>query len=216
METLEAINKRFSARSFTDKQVSWASLEKILRAAIRAPNAGNVQSFKFIIITNEIKKEKLAKASFNQSWLAQAPVIIVICSSGSDLEKLYHEQAKTYSIQDCSAAAENILLSAAGLGINSCWVGAFDHEEVSTILGIPPGVTPHIIIPLGYSKEEQSSTRHHIEFLVHYNEFGTRERSPGQISNSPGLFPTFKAQEKLEKKSKNLSVKIKEKFKRKK
>ena len=209
METLEAIKSRFSARSFLDKDIPKEKLWEIIRAAIRAPNAGNLQSFRFVIVTEDNVKEKLGKSSYNQQWIAQAPVIIAVCSDSSDLSKYYKEKAIAYGMQDCSAAAENILLAATSLGIQSCWVAAFNEGEVSMALRLPQFVTPHVLIPLGYSKETQSSTRHHPEFLVHFNEYGSQEVKPG-------FFPLFKTGRPLKKKTKRISNKIKEKLKRKK
>src|SRR3989338_9460246 len=159
MNTLEAIEKRFSAKSFLDKSISWQNIEKILKAAIQAPNAGNLKSFRFILIAEDAIKEKLAEACFKQSWIAQAHFIIVICSSNSDLETQYHDAAAKYSSQDASAAAENLTLAATDLGIQSCWVSAFNEYELKMLLKIPDSAAPHIIIPLGYSTESKTQTR---------------------------------------------------------
>ena len=213
METLAAIESRFSAKSFLDKSISWQNIERVLKAAIQAPNAGNLQSFRFILISEEPIKEKLAEACYKQSWIAQAPIIIVICSSNADLETHYHDAAVKYASQDASAAAENLILSATDMGIQSCWVSAFNEDEVKMLLRIPQSATPHIIIPLGYSSDSQKQKpRHHLEFLLYFNEYGISERKPS-------AFPLDKNIPKLKKQAKKLASKVKsnvgEKLKRK-
>src|SRR3989344_5401885 len=211
METLEAINKRFSAHSFTDKDFSWTTLGKLITAAIKAPNSGNLQSFRFIIITDEKIKEKLSINCHNQVWIAQAPVIVVICSDNSDIERYYKDQSKKYAIQDASAAAENLILAAADLGIQSCWVSAFNEYEIKMLLKIPDSAAPHIIIPLGYSTESKTQTRHDMEFLISFNDYTNKERKPGMF---PLIDKANKAVSQAGKHSKKFSAKLKEKLKR--
>ena len=212
METLAAIHSRFSSHSFRDKKISWTTLGKLITASIQAPNSGNLQSFRFVIVTKDNLKEELGKASFNQAWIAQAQVIIIICSDMTDIERYYKDNGKKYALQDASAAAENLILAATDLSIQSCWIGAFNEGEVSMILRLPPFVIPQIIIPLGYSDEKKTQPRHHMEFLINFNEYGNKERSPY-------MFPVIdKIEEKTNhagKQAKKFSAKLKEKFKRK-
>jgi nitroreductase len=97
-------------------------------------------------------REDLAKAAFGQSFLKEAPVDIVVCVEPERSATRYGERgAELYCFQDTAAAAQNILLMAEGLGLSTCWVGAFDEKAVSQILEIPSGRRPVAIIPVGYS-----------------------------------------------------------------
>ncbi|WP_455392715.1 nitroreductase family protein, partial [[Eubacterium] cellulosolvens] len=77
-----------------------------------------------------------------------------------------------YSIQDADAAVMQILLAAHALEMGTCWVGAFDDEQVSLILGLPSYIRPIAIIPLGYPlKIPRPTERIKIEKLVHFDSW---------------------------------------------
>ncbi|MDP8233226.1 MAG: nitroreductase family protein [Candidatus Saelkia tenebricola] len=56
-------------------------------------------------------------------------------------------------LRDLGAAAENIMLSALGFKIASCWLGAINKKEISKILSLPKHVKLDSLIALGYPKE---------------------------------------------------------------
>ena len=215
METLQAIKKRFSVNSFLKKNLSHDKLVKMLQAGIQAPNAGNLQSFRFVIVRRDDLKVKLGKAAFKQAWIAQAPVVLVICSDNSELVKQYGNKAETYAIQNCSAAAENILLASTDLGIDSCWIGAFNSDEVLMALRLPRSIIPYIIIPLGYSKEKKKSKRFQLEHFLHFEEYGTQDFKQGIFPLEVKVIPKIeKETKKLEEQSKHLFGRLKKKLKK--
>ena len=155
-------------------------------AAIKAPNGGNLQAWRFIIVDDIIKKEELVKAALDQRWMSQAPILIVICGDLTNEKRFYKERAEEYLMQDCAAAAENLMLSATALKIRSCWVGAFDKNGVSRALKMPDNIVPYAIITLGYSDEKiKEKKRHGLDSVIYFNEFGNRE-------DGKGLFPLVK------------------------
>ncbi len=173
MDTLEAIDKRFSCRSYIDKKINDNDLLKILNAAIKAPTAGNLQPWNFIIINNDNIKEELVKACLNQRWMLQAPLFIVICGDSTNPKKFYKKRGELYLVQDCAVAAENIMLAATSLSLKTCWVGAFDTDAVKRILRLPDNIEPFTIITLGYSKENiPNKKRHSLDTFVYFNEYG--------------------------------------------
>jgi len=64
-----------------------------------------------------------------------------------------------YCIQDTAVAAENMILAAYGLGIDSCWVGAFDEVEVQKAVEAPPRLRAVAILCLGYSNDAKDSAK---------------------------------------------------------
>lgn len=148
----EAIRERRSVRRFAAEDVSDATLSKLLEAACLAPSAGNRQPWFFYVVKAPQVREDLAKAAFGQSFLKEAPVDIVVCAEPERSAARYGERgALLYCLQDTAAAVQNILLMADGLGLSTCWVGAFDEKAVSQILEIPLGRRPVAIVPVGYS-----------------------------------------------------------------
>src|SRR4030042_3390068 len=81
MDVFTAIRQRSSVRAYKATDVEEDKLEKILEAVRLSPSASNRQEWKFIIVRNKETKKKLAKAAFGQSFIAEAPVIIVAFGS---------------------------------------------------------------------------------------------------------------------------------------
>jgi nitroreductase len=173
MDLIEGLKSRRSIRRFKPELIPDDILWNILRLANAAPSAGNIQAREFIVIRDGEVKEKLAIAAFNQKFVREAPVIIVVCGNIDRSSMGYGKRGKKlYSIQDADAAVMHILLAAHALDMGTCWVGAFDDEEVKKVLDIPEYIRPIAIIPLGYPKKIPEETRRiKIEKLVHFDKW---------------------------------------------
>ncbi|MHA2023662.1 MAG: nitroreductase family protein, partial [Candidatus Thorarchaeota archaeon] len=126
METFECIEKRRTVRKYLDTPVEWEKVGNILRAAQLAPSSGNVQDWRFVVVTDKTKRTALANAALKQNWMARAPVIIVVYSDSAATKRFYGLRGeKLYTIQNCAAAAENMTLAATDQGLASAWIGAF-------------------------------------------------------------------------------------------
>lgn len=154
MDVLECITARRSIRKYKDMEVEMDKVGKVLYAARDAPSSGNLQNWKFILVTDEDTRIKLAEASLNQYWMSEAPVHIVVCAEPEKAEQYYGIRGeRLYSIQNCAAAIQNMLLAATAEGLGSCWVGAFEEEMVKRILDIPGNIRVQAIVTLGYANE---------------------------------------------------------------
>lgn len=151
----ECIKARRSIRKYQDKPVDWDKITEILNAGKFAPSAGNIQNWKFIVVRKDDVREKLTKASFDQEWMQQAPIHIVIAAEPEKAERFYGTRGeRLYTIQSCAAVVQNMLLMATELGLGSCWVGAFDERKVKRALNIPETAIPQAIITIGYADEK--------------------------------------------------------------
>ena len=189
MDILNNIESRYSCRSFKSKKPSMTVISQILEYAIKAPNAGNLHSFRFVIVDHEDLKLELAKACMDQLWIAQAPYVIVIYYDEVSLKKYYEKNAEKYGKQDASVVGAFISLLAKEFNLDSCFVSAFDEEEVSRITRVPDNVHPEVIIPIGYSDENKKKQEYRpsIDLLSFYNEFGKkgfRETIEDKVKNS--------------------------------
>jgi nitroreductase len=173
MDVLEAIKGRRSIRAFKNQDVPAEIVEKLIDAARWAPSAGNIQPWEFIIVRKPEIKRRLVEAALDQTFIEEAPVVIVVCADENRSSQGYGERGKIlYCIQDTAAATQNIHLAAYSLGLGTCWVGAFREEEAREILKIPQGVRPMAIIPVGYPAEAPSPrSRRSISRIVHYETF---------------------------------------------
>ncbi|MBU7014372.1 MAG: nitroreductase family protein [Theionarchaea archaeon] len=157
MELFEAIQTRRSVRKFRENEIPRNKLRIILESAILAPSEGNLQSWRFYVVKNRKTKEELAKAALEQNFIAQAPVIIVVCTDLEAVAPYGRRGRELYALQSTAAAIENMLLTAVSQGLGACWVGAFKEDWVSRILNLKTTVRPVALVAVGYAAEEPSS-----------------------------------------------------------
>ncbi|MDP3990678.1 MAG: nitroreductase family protein [archaeon] len=180
VDILDLIKSRRSIRSFIPKSVSWENLMKIVEAGQYAPSCGNLQNWKFIVIQDHSKKEKIVEACYEQYDFLAASAFIIICAELEKAERYYGLRGRRlYSVQNIAAATENMLLEAHSLGLGACWVGAFDEDVVKSILGIPNEVRPQAIIPVGYAAEmPKEPSKYPLSSLVYIERWrGTKTDS---------------------------------------
>ncbi len=155
METLEAITLRRSIRKYQDIPVEFEKVGNILNAARLAPSAGNVQDWKFILVTKADVRTKIAEACVKQYWMQEAPVHIVVVGHPKKVATFYGEKGgKTYCMHGCGAAIENMLIAATAQGLGSCWVGAFEEGMLRKTLNIPADAAPQAVVTIGYAAEK--------------------------------------------------------------
>jgi len=169
MDLYEAILNRRSIRKYKDKEIDDELINKIIEAGTWAPSAGNLQSWEVIVVKDHDIKDKLAVACYIREFIAEAPVVLVMCACKRKSSVAYGERgSELYCIQDAACAAQNMLLMIHDLGLGACWNGSFDEDSVSDLLGIPEGVRPVAIITVGYPDEKPiPPPREEIEEFIH-------------------------------------------------
>jgi nitroreductase len=174
VEFQAVLRKRRMVRAFQEREVEEEKLRVILENAHRAPSAGHLQPQEFIVVRSREVKERLAEAALGQRFIAQAQVVIVVCSDMRRIVWRYGERGRHfYSIIDGAFASMIILLTAVNLGLGACFVGAFRDEDVSAILGLPREVRPIGIIGIGYPAEPPERFRWRpLAERVHYERWG--------------------------------------------
>jgi len=151
MDLWAAIDARHSVRRFGSSEIGAAAVKKILEAATHAPSAGNRQPWHFYVVRSKAIKLGLAQAAYGQSFVAQAPVVIVVCADPERSATRYGTRGRElYCLQDTAAATEHILLAATALGLGACWVGAFDEKAAARALELPSHLRPVAIVPIGH------------------------------------------------------------------
>jgi len=173
MDTFEAIYGRRSIRAFTRKEVTQAQLTRILDAGRQAPSAGNLQPWELVVVRDGKRKMALAEAAFGQYFIAEAPVVVVVCAHPARSARRYGNRGvHLYCLQDTSALIQNMLLASYAIELGSCWVGAFDEARAAEAIEAPDNVRPVAIIPIGSPAESPSaSPRRSLEDIVHEERF---------------------------------------------
>lgn len=169
MDVYSAINQRRSVRAYKDRPVEDEELKKVLDAARLAPSASNRQEWKFVVVRDKNTREKLSKAALGQTFVAQAPVVIVACAT--EAERVMACGQSAYTV-DVSIACAYMTLQACELGLGTCWLGAFHESEVKEILKIPSRIRVVTMMPLGYPEEPPSmKSRKSLNKIVCYEKY---------------------------------------------
>lgn len=92
----------------------------------------------------------LARTALNQTWISQAPAVVVISAVYSRTSWKYGKRAIRYVHIEAGNASQNLLLQATALGLGSVVVGAFDDEALSHLLNLPASEKPLLILPIGH------------------------------------------------------------------
>lgn len=163
-ETLEAISQRHSTRAYSDRRVPKETLEKIIDAGHLAATACNEQPWEFVVVTGAETRRKIADLTDYGKFIAQAPACVaVFCKDGK------------YFLEDGAAASENVLVEAAALGVQSCWVAGDKKpyaEALAKLLNAPVGCRLISLIALGYaSGPETRAAKRPLQEVLHWESF---------------------------------------------
>jgi nitroreductase len=141
-----------------------------------APSSGNLQNWKFIVVLDEDRRKAVAEACLEQYWMQNAPVHIVIVSEIQKARQFYGVRGeRLYAVQNCAAAAENMLLAAHDQGLGACWVGSFDEEQLRRACGIPEYIRPQAVVALGYADEKvPTPSKYRLYDIVHLEKWDAK------------------------------------------
>jgi len=153
---MEAISKRRSVRSWQDKPIEPEKLERVLQAGRLAPSANNRQPWRFVVVTDEALRKEVARAANDQTFVGEAPAVLVGCAV--ETERVMACGQHCYPI-DLAISMTNMSLAAVGEGLGTCWIGAFQADQVKKILDIPDEVQIVELMPLGYPKSPDVAAR---------------------------------------------------------
>ena len=150
MDIYETIAARKSVRAFKRDDVPEDVLCRVLEGARLAPSANNRQEWRFVVVRDESKRQRLSQAAYGQGFVASAPVVLVCCAQTDEHRMTCGQFA--YSI-DVAIAVDHLTLCAVAEGLGTCWIGAFDEDRVKEILKIPPAIRVVVLLPMGYPQD---------------------------------------------------------------
>ncbi len=163
---MKEIFERVSIRKYADKPVEPEKIERILRAAMAAPSAGDQQPWEFYVVTDREMIEALAKVHRYSGCAKNASIVLVPCYRTEGL------WAPQYAQIDMAIATENLLLAITSEGLGGVWLGiapeAERMERVEQVLGIPPTLHAFALVPLGYPAESRTQEDRFDPERIHY------------------------------------------------
>jgi nitroreductase len=188
-ETLKLLNHRASCRSFSDKKIPAEILELILESGIHSPTGGNLQPYSIIKIEEIENKKKLAELCGNQKWIEEAPTNLLFCLDWHRLQRWAEQEIAPFtancsfrhfwiSFQDTIICAQNICTAADSLGLGSVYIGTVLEcfRELKSMLGLPQGVFPVVLLCLGYPKvKPQPKRKLRTDVIVHNEKYHKTE-----------------------------------------
>jgi nitroreductase len=168
MDFFQIVHTRQSVRAYQAKPVGAKQLEAILSAANQSPSAGNLQGYEILVVRDAATIRSLAEASFNQMFIAQAPLVLVFCADAARSGTKYGAAGeRLYCVQDATIATAYAQLAATTLGLATCWIGAFKEENIAKLLGLRTSLRPIAMLPVGWPAETPPrTTRRSLSELV--------------------------------------------------
>ena len=147
MEFLELVKSRYSVRSYQPRPVEQDKLDRVLEAVRLAPSGSNRQPWKFVVVRDAEIRGSLVGPCMNQQHIAQAPV--VVAGVGLMPDRMMRCGIPGDAV-DLAIAMEHLALAATAEGLGTCWIGAFDQDQVREVLGIPESAKVVELMTLGY------------------------------------------------------------------
>src|ERR1039458_6831496 len=170
MDLKEAIYTRRAAREFTAEPVDDETLRQLIDAAVQAPSAVNQQPWSFCVVRDQALLARISSEA-KAHMLRTSPVALLPHFqerlNNPNFHIFYHAPAlvlisslaeSPWTIENCSLAAENLMLAARAAGLSTCWIGFaqtwLGTPEGQAALNLPANYVPVAPIIVGHPKSE--------------------------------------------------------------
>jgi nitroreductase len=164
MDAIEALKTRRSVRKFTGREITRSIIEDIIDTGRLAPSANNVQSWEFVVVSNQKTREEIAKICDYGKFIKDAPVCVAVFCKDTK-----------YFLEDGCASTENILVAARSYGIGSCWVAGDKKAyapKIGELLKVPSSYKLISILALGYTDQKiEPHGKRALRDVIHWEEF---------------------------------------------
>jgi nitroreductase len=176
VELSEAVRRRRMVRSFAPRPVDPEVVDRIVRAALSAPSAGNTRATSFVVLEGsdtarlwDVTLPAERRTAFRWPGLLEAPVVVVALVEPGAYPRRYAEDDKAatglgagldawpvpYWWVDGGMAIQTLLLGATDAGLGALFYGLFEHEEAAlAALGVPEGRRALGAVALGHPAED--------------------------------------------------------------
>lgn len=143
MQTWDAITARRNVRTFQDRAIPAAHLDRILEAGRRSPSSQNWQPWDFVVVTDRAQLRELSDVFYGAHHVAHSAATIAVVGPVADNE--FHRAQF-----DLGQATMSMTLAAADLGIGTCHAGVADMDHARRVLRLPEDRTWVLLLSLGY------------------------------------------------------------------
>jgi nitroreductase len=163
-DTLELLLRHRSVRGYRTDPLPPGTLETLIAAAQSAATSSNLQTWSVVLVTDPVKKKKLAEIAHHQKHIEQCPLFLVFLADLSRLDRLAKAEGinfeglpyvETFLVAaiDAALAAQNAVIAAESLGLSTVYIGAMRNnvEAVAEILELPKGAAGVFGLCVGYA-----------------------------------------------------------------
>lgn len=152
MDFYDLINKRRSIRKYSPKPIEEDKLKRILNAAYIAPTAKNLQPFKFLVVKNKEKIEKITSFCKKNTFMKDAPIVIVGLANKEESYQILGSYT-TSEMVDLAIAMDHLILAATNEGLGTCWIASFEEDKLRNYLKTEEPYRIVLLTPIGYPLE---------------------------------------------------------------
>jgi nitroreductase len=178
---LNAIAKRRSVRRFERRPVEEEKLEAMLEAARLAPSSCNLQHCRVLVVDHEDDLDVVRRSAYSTGAIAEAPLVL-LCMADTSLDepfaRRWEEMARSpnpsfdftklrsgrdrpfelrlgreWALINAAIAGQHMMLQAVEMGLGTCWVHHFEHDEVRSHFNLPPHLEFLALMAVGYPAE---------------------------------------------------------------
>jgi nitroreductase len=153
MDILKEIRNRFTARSFDGSSVDPEALDRVLEAGRLAPSAKNRQAWRFVAVSRDTGRQKLADACYGDPRLTDAASVIAACTTNINY-KMPNGQA-SYPL-DIGIAVSFMMLQAEKEGLGTAILSTYDEQAVKDLLTVPHAMRVVLLMAVGHTTEKQT------------------------------------------------------------
>ena len=158
MDIYEAFRSTRPCLQFAQQQIPEEKVKRILSAARLAPSQHNLQPWRFVVVRDDERRRLLAQACVKGKPVAEAPVSVVAFSVEEDLPVTIGGYISAYPL-DVAVAVDHLRQAATSEGLGSAWIVDFHEAKVRSVLGVPEGIHPLAVIPIGFPAEPNGTTK---------------------------------------------------------
>ena len=220
-QVIDVILGRKSVRAYEDRPIPEAAKEDILRAAMRAPTAGNMMLYSIIEVRDPAAKATLARTCDDQPFIAKAPLVLLfladyqrwydyfihagveqLCTQRAAAMRRPEEGDLMLACCDALIAAQTAVIAAESMGIGSCYIGDImeNYEAHRDLFALPQYAFPICLVCFGYPTQQQKDRPQTTRFQKKFVVFVDRYRR----LSAPDFAAMYRHQEEQAAKSRSL------------
>ena len=200
MDTLSAIKERRSIKKYdANHQMTEEEIKTLMEYTLLSPTSFNMQNWRFLVVKDQETKDKLKGASFNQSQVSDASIVVLICgdlkSWARDPQRYWRNAPEAVqqqivpmiggfygkneqlqrdeAMRSAGIAGQTIMLAAKAMGYDTCPMIGFIPDKVAEIVNLPEDYVLGFMVVVGKAAEEakQRSGQLAMDEVVFYDKF---------------------------------------------